>query len=113
MGTSLTWNGAELLAAVNAGARVGLNKAAEHLRGVSQAQAPIDEGILRATASVTVDSTGLKAAVSYDTVYAARQHEELTWRHPKGGNAKYLEKPAREEAQTMVDLIAAEVRRAT
>jgi hypothetical protein len=25
-------------------------------------------------------------------VYALRQHEELTWRHPKGGEAKFVEK---------------------
>lgn len=31
--------------------------------------------------------------VEVDQVYAHRQHEELTWKHPDGGQAKYLEQP--------------------
>lgn len=29
--------------------------------------------------------------IVFDAVYAARQHEELSWKHPQGGQAKYLE----------------------
>ena len=31
--------------------------------------------------------------VEVDQVYAHRQHEELFWKHPEGGQAKYLEQP--------------------
>lgn len=31
--------------------------------------------------------------VEVDQIYAHRQHEELTWHHPEGGQAKYLEEP--------------------
>jgi hypothetical protein len=31
--------------------------------------------------------------VSFNTVYARRQHEELDYEHPLGGKAKYLEDP--------------------
>jgi hypothetical protein len=50
--------------------------------------------------------------VSYDTVYAVRQHEELTWRHDPGRQAKYLEQPYNTERPTMLALIAAAERRA-
>lgn len=35
----------------------------------------------------------LIGAVEVDQVYAHRQHEELFWKHPEGGQAKYLEQP--------------------
>ena len=28
-----------------------------------------------------------------DQIYAHRQHEELSWRHPRGGEAKFLQRP--------------------
>jgi hypothetical protein len=50
--------------------------------------------------------------VSYDTPYAARQHEELDWRHAPGRQAKYLEQPLNAERATVLDLVAAQMRRA-
>lgn len=111
-GVELTWNGQRVRRASEAAAETGLRRAAEHLRGVSQQAAPIDEGTLRTSAAVTVLDGGTRVAVSYNTPYAARQHEELGWRHPKGGRAKYLEGPAHEEDATMRAIIATEVRRA-
>ena len=35
-------------------------------------------------------------------VYAARQHEEITWNHPKGGEAKYLENALNELLPTLM-----------
>jgi hypothetical protein len=60
----------------------------------------------------SVDISQGTAAVSYDTVYAVRQHEELTWRHAPGRTAKYLEGPLAEELDTVREIIAAELRRA-
>lgn len=108
----LTWNGGRVSRAAALAAEVGLRHAAEHLRGVSQQATPVDEGTLRASAAVTVLDGGTRVAVSYNTPYAARQHEELGWRHPRGGRAKYLEGPAHEEEATMRAIIATEVRRA-
>ena len=98
-------NGAAL-----AGAVAGLGLAAEHLLGVSTGVAPIEESTLIRSAVADVDADDLRASVSYDTVYAARQHEELTWRHDPGRQAKYLEEPAEAEAETMVAIIAAAIR---
>lgn len=104
-------------AAERAAAERGLRKAAEHLLGVSRQLVPIEEGTLERSGDPSVrpgalSQDGLRAAVSYDTVYAVRQHEELTWRHDAGRQAKYLEQPANTERPVMAEILAAEIRRA-
>lgn len=97
--------------AAKRGAIQGLFNAAQHLKEQSTAIAPIEEATLIKSATVSVEEATPKAAVSYDTVYAARQHEELTWRHDPGRQAKYLEQPLHDDAATLQALIAAGVRR--
>lgn len=66
------------------------------VQGEAQRQAPVREGILRASAATETRAEGslaVRTSVTFSTPYAARQHEELTYRHPKGGKAKYLEDP--------------------
>ncbi|MGH3323260.1 MAG: hypothetical protein ACRDOV_02375 [Streptomyces sp.] len=106
----VTWNGRIVTAAEESAAGRGVGKAAEHLLGVSRQLVPLEEGTLERSGAASAD--GLAAAVSYDTVYAVRQHEELTWRHDPGRQAKYLESPADTERPVMLALIAAELRRA-
>lgn len=107
----LVWRGDQAQQQARNLAMQGVAKAAEHLRGESQRQVPHDEGILEATATVTLFPGEIAATVSYDTPYAARQHEELTWRHQAGRKAKYLEDPHRAERETMMRLISATIRR--
>lgn len=86
-----------------------LNKAAEVLRGWSVLLAPVDMGDLRGSAQVTPATAGNPQAwVSFDTVYAARQHEELGWYHTEG-QAKYLEEPVTERADELMAIIAQEI----
>lgn len=92
----------------------------EDLLGKSMRIAPIDEGTMIGSASARVNqvevargseggtptTTGGKpdakpghvvvGEVSYNTRYAARQHEDLTFRHLPGKQAKYLEQPLKE-----------------
>lgn len=96
--------------AVQAGAVAGLGLAAEWLLGESTAVAPIEESTLIRSAVADVDPDGLRASVSYDTVYAARQHEELTWRHDPGRQAKYLEEPYEAGKETMLAIIGQAIR---
>lgn len=110
--TRLTWNGAAALAGTRQGAARGLRLAAEHVLTESRRIVPIEEGTLERSGVATVDEGDLTAAVSYDTPYAVRQHEELDYRHDAGRSAKYLERPLTEEAGTVRDIIAAQVRRA-
>lgn len=87
----------------------GLTRALEHTLGVSQTLVPLDEGPLQRSGKVVVN--GLDGAISYDTVYAVRQHEELTWKHAPGRQAKYLEQPLNTERGTMLALMAVPLRR--
>ncbi|MEV8431997.1 hypothetical protein ACWHLZ_28075 [Streptomyces chartreusis] len=87
----------------------GLRRALEHLLAESRKIVPLDEGTLERSGRVDVD--GLNGSVSYDTVYAVRQHEELTWKHLPGRSAKYLEKPMNSERDVMLRLMAVPLRR--
>ncbi len=44
--------------------------------------------------------------VVFNTPYATYQHEELDLNHPKGGEAKYLEKPLKENAKDYIEGLA-------
>lgn len=67
----------------------------DDLAGESAREAPVEEGTLRGAATVEVEVTaqGVEVVVAFPLVYAARQHEETSWRHPIGGKAKFLEDP--------------------
>lgn len=131
--------GRELYANAAAGALEALIRTGEDLLGRAQRLAPVEEGTLRGSAALVVivnghrfegeGSTALAVAaartaalagvplrldveVSFNTVYAARQHEELDWAHPLGGQAKYLEQPLREQADRYGRIIELATRRA-
>jgi len=99
-----------------------LVRVGEHLLGEAQRLAPKEEGTLRGSAALVIIVNGrriegsgargvaevavrglakakqpisLDVEVSFNTVYAARQHEELDWHHDEG-QAKYLEQPFRQ-----------------
>lgn len=107
----IEWDGDEIAAELHGAAARGLGIAAEHLLGASRQLVPLEEGTLERSGVASVDAGELVAAVSYDTVYAVRQHEEMTWRHDPGRQAKYLEAPMHSEADTLLALVAAELRR--
>lgn len=107
----LRWNGAAAMRGTRAGAVRGLRIAAEHVLTESRKVVPIEEATLERSGVATVDEIRLTAAVSYDTVYAVRQHEELGYRHDPGRTAKYLERPLTEQADTVAEIIAAQLRR--
>lgn len=118
----MTTPGHKLAGAYAEGVAEGIWRTAEDLLSRSVQGAPVDEGTLRASATVEVTVNGTpyrdmrsakdaarRAAeaggqvkvigqVAFNTPYAARQHEELGNHHPKGGEAKYLERPLVEQA---------------
>jgi hypothetical protein len=108
----VSYNGDAALAAIRAGALRGVRLGAEHLLQVARSRVPIEEGTLERSGVVSVDESAITAAVSFDSPYAVRQHEELDYRHDAGREAKYLEKPLHEENGVITGIIAAEVRRA-
>lgn len=109
--TRLRWEGGRLGASRRgrAAAEEGLQRGLEHLLAESRKIVPLDEGTLERSGRVI--RRGLEGAVSYDTVYARRQHEELTWKHAPGRKAKYLEGPLNSERDVILRLMAVPLRR--
>ncbi|WP_190134169.1 hypothetical protein [Streptomyces longispororuber] len=70
---------------------------------------PLEEGTLERSGRADVD--GLNRTISYDTVYVVRQHEELTWRHLPGRQAKYVESATNESREAMLRLMTVPLRR--
>lgn len=108
------WGSAEFSGGPGAAAAAqGLNLAAERLKALSVPLTPVDQGPLSgATTVVPATPDNLESRVANGMVYAARQHEELTWRHKSGKQAKYLEQPAEHNANQLMAIVAAQIRRA-
>lgn len=96
---------------VRAAAADGLLDAVEFLGDESDRTTPIEEGTLIRSRVSSVDRSKLRGAVSYDTPYAARQHEEMEYRHDPGRRAKFLEQAFKEQGARAVEHVAAQVRR--
>lgn len=96
---------AQISTASHKGALLG----AEHILGLSQDRVPIEEGTLERSGQVTTDGAGV-VAVSYDTPYAIRQHEDLNLRHDSGRAAKYLETAAADGAPQVAAIVAKQLR---
>ncbi|WP_053649564.1 MULTISPECIES: hypothetical protein [unclassified Streptomyces] len=108
----LRWNGAAATGAIREAAARGLLLGAEHVLAASRQRVPIAEGTLERSGATSVDEQQMTAAVSYDTPYARRVHEDMTARHAPGRTAKFLEGVLPETAGEVQALIAAQIRRA-
>lgn len=107
----------------------GLADALLYVAEESQQRAPVDTGDLRGSVLVELDgeeyATGAenggvnvagtlperatKGSVSYNTPYAATQHEQIHYDHPRGGQAKYLESVLIEEQDRILKIIAEKI----
>lgn len=87
-------DGRELRRRTGIAAAGAVNLWLDGVLGASQLIVPLDEGPLSESGHV-VEAIGddPRGRVVYSKVYAARQHEELTWKHAPGRQAKYLEVP--------------------
>jgi hypothetical protein len=66
----------------------------------TQELVPVEKGDLKASGriSIRVGNKQLTLSIKYgndQVLYAARQHEDLTLKHPNGGQAKYVESVVR------------------
>lgn len=96
-----------------AAAERAVTRVGERILGEAQREAPIEEGTLRASGELDVESAPgeVVAVVSFNEVYAARQHEELGYNHPLGGNAKYLEGPVKRNGAALGAALFRELKR--
>lgn len=79
----------------------GLNEAVMDIGARAAEKAPVDTSALRG--SMTTDTVVYEdeaiSEVRFNEKYAAVQHERVDFKHPKGGEAKYLEKAALEKRE--------------
>lgn len=107
----LTWNGDQIARRLEQSATSAARRGAHLLRDEAVQRTPIETGTLRNSAKVTAADG--EAAVSFNTPYAVKQHEDLSLAHPGGGQAKYLETAAADNKQRIAEAIAAHLRRIT
>jgi|GEM_PF-426803 hypothetical protein len=108
------------------GSAKGLTNALMYVAEESQQRAPIDTGDLRGSVRVELDGqayaegekgggvnvlgavpeTAEKGSVSFNTPYAADQHEHEEYDHPREGRAKYLESVLVEQSERILQTIA-------
>lgn len=110
MSVQVSWFGEQAKALSRSGAARGLQLGAEHVLEESRRVVPIEESTLEKSGVASSDAGALKAAVSYDTVYACRQHEEMGWAHDAGRQAKYLEVPLSAAGNKVLEIIAREIK---
>lgn len=105
----------ELKIAQRAAATAFLEVAMDSIIGAAQRIVPLEEGTLAGSADrqTTQTASGVEVVGSFDTIYAARQHEELGWQHREGRQAKYLETPFKAAAPSIERGIAAAVGKVT
>lgn len=108
-GVRVEWSGPQAKAAVHRGLARGVRRVAEQVGEASQRVVPRESS--RLAKSMAVSQDDLVAAVSYDTPYAVKQHENLRLRHARGQTGKYLENPLHAAARTAAQVVAAEVAR--
>lgn len=97
-------------AGVTRGSVRGLTLATEHVLTEANKAVPHDEGTLERSGSADVDTNGLRGAVSYDTPYAVRQHEDMTLSHDGKGQAKWLETTLNSEGGTVAKIVQQAIR---
>lgn len=106
MGIELRWDGDSI--DLDTAAEQALQAGADLLLDESNRIAPIETGDLIRSGRAIANSE--EAAVGYNSVYAARQHEEVTWRHDAGRQAKYLETALNHNSARILDAIADEIK---
>ncbi len=83
---------------------------AQNILGESQKIVPVDTGTLKRSGHIeTKDNI---TTISYNTPYALKQHEDPTLNHPRGGEAKYLERPFNEKVGEFENYVNTEVYKA-
>lgn len=96
----------------------GLYLEANNIMALAVEKAPLDLGTLRGSGYVThpvVEGSKVSLEAGFGgpaEKYALRQHEELAWRHPDGGEAKYFEKAVNQRSGQFAENVGAFARAA-
>lgn len=87
----------------------GVRKLANNILAESQKLVPVDSGTLKESGVVSTNNKSNIVTVSYNTPYARKQHEDNTLNHPKGGQAKYLERPFNEKKGELENFVGTSI----
>lgn len=98
--------------ALDAAAR-GMYVGGEHVLGVSNERVPLEEGDLARSGGVSQSDDGKITAISYDTDYAVKQHEDESLQHDEGRTAKFLENTLASEKDVVLDIVARAIKEVT
>jgi hypothetical protein len=98
---TLIWTGTAAVHATLAAALDALESGADELLRKSNETIPLDTSAMMHSGQVDVFPDQFTATVSYNTPYAVRQHEDLTYRHAAGRRARWLELTAREDGERL------------
>lgn len=112
MSTRFRWDGRFVSQTVREAAAEGLFDGAEHLLEHANRTVPIEEGTLMRSGQASVDAETMEASVSYGTVYAVPQHENLHYKHDPGRRAKWLELSLDERSEAIQQYVANRIREA-
>lgn len=82
----------------------GLSMAGYELLTDSRVLVPVDTGAMIQSGAVKRKAK-YRIEVGYYTDYALKQHEILYYRHPKGGQAKFLTTPLQNNANRYRDIV--------
>lgn len=103
------WMGEQVKGQVRKAAAQGLHYSAQNLLDKSLPLAPRETAAMAGSAGTDIDERTLIASVYYDDardIKTIKQHEDLSYRHPRGGQAKFLEKPAKRHQGDLVNSLA-------
>lgn len=98
MANRFEWHGALAKDAVRRGARAGIAETAQEILRASLRVVPRETDALASAAGTDIDPVQPEGTVYYDDardVKTIKQHEDLSYHHPPGETAKFLERPAR------------------
>ncbi len=107
---TLDWQGDEVIARVDEAKRQALQRGGDLVLRLSNEISPTELGDLDDTGSVVVD--GDEAGIGYESEYARKQHEMAYYKHPNGDQPKFLERSIVNQADRIVDQMAATMRAA-
>ena len=88
-------------------AATGLKRAGLFLQRASQKIVPVDTGALKGSAFTRAEGSGwdIVVQVGYTQLYSIFVHENLEAKHKTGKEAKYLERPLRENRLQILKIV--------
>lgn len=112
--TNTLISAAVLERAAKAAAERAVDKVTAAASGEAQRNAPVEFGDLRANVTIKDAEThgnSTRATFTFEEDYAAVQHEEMGFQHPRGGGPKYAERALIRHAPLLKRIGEEELRR--